>query len=471
MMGSGRYFELSRNDIQGGHVHNDDSKGHRWRRIGLSLLPLIPIIWILSLLLGLCLAGIKFSHTEKDYGCSPSGAVWVTQANRPNLWGGSYGLAVTIGFGEFPFSTAKAIDVLWDLVVGRGMQVLIAVVIYYVFRGSITNAIQHYPVSYTKILRMEYNTTGFSSLATYARDIHWKRRSARQFFSALTLTLATVYALIAPTWISAMTGYQATAIPLIMLQNGIYVSFSDIANCDWVVQDGDRVGLDQNACVQQGTNLATSLQNYLQNYVTYNYTQWTANAANVNANISSTFTSPNGQERHLAAPLLNITRNSFENSNNAVFYQGRSLTDSFLMEHGMCAPQETYRWGFSLILLFLFLTTTFFTSLLLYGIWLHSYWRKTEVDNEHVFGSLRAAVTVASSIRNELGSQTEELSNRELRKATSARQTGVRLRKRDDVKLLRLGSEAAVAKIHDSRPTSSRNSSSHGRSVSENSVP
>ncbi|KAK3669786.1 hypothetical protein LTR78_010359 [Recurvomyces mirabilis] len=316
---------------------------------------------------------------------------------------------------------------------------------------------------------MEYNTTGFSSLATYARDIHWKRRSARQFFSAVTLTLATVYALIAPTWISAMTGYQATAIPLIMLQNGIYVSFSDIANCDWVVQDGDRVGLDQNTCVQHGTNLATSLQNYLQNYVDYNYEQWTANAEA--ANISSTFTSPNGQEHNLAAPLLNITRNSFENSDNAVFYQGRSLTNSFLMEHGMCAPQETYRWGFSLILLFLFLTTTFFTSLLLYGIWLHSYWRKTEVDNDCVVGSLRAAVTVASSIRGELGSQTEGMSNRELRKATSARQAGVRLRSKGDIKLLRLNSEAVVPTTCGSRPTSSRNSSSHGRSVSEKTVP
>ena len=89
-----------------------------------------------------------------------------------------------------------------------------------------------------------------------------------------------------------------------------------------------------------------------------------------------------------------------------------------------------------------------------------------EVDNDHVFGSLRAAVTVVSSIRGELGGQAEEMSEKELSKAARARQAGVRLRKKDDLKLLRLNSEAGLPQATDTRPSTSMHSSWHGRSVS-----
>jgi hypothetical protein len=124
---------------------------------------------MLSLLLGLCLAGIRFSKTESDYGCDPDGNVWVTNANKPNVWAGKYGLAITLGFGAFPYSAAKSIDILWDVVVGRGLQVVMAGIIYLVFRGPVTNSMCQYPVEYAKVLKMEYNTASFTSLLTYIK--------------------------------------------------------------------------------------------------------------------------------------------------------------------------------------------------------------------------------------------------------------------------------------------------------------
>lgn len=70
------------------------------------------------------------------------------------------------------------------------------------------------------------------------------------------LIISTGYALLMPTLISAMTGYQPIAVPLFMLTNNTYVSFEALNRCAYIVQDGPRIGLDGMACIEQGTLMA-----------------------------------------------------------------------------------------------------------------------------------------------------------------------------------------------------------------------
>lgn len=64
-------------------------------------------------------------------GCLPNGdyATIDSSANF-NLWANSEYLTITIAFGTLSFSTVKLIDLIWDVVVGRCGQTLLAFVTF-----------------------------------------------------------------------------------------------------------------------------------------------------------------------------------------------------------------------------------------------------------------------------------------------------------------------------------------------------
>ena len=225
------------------------------KRLAVSAVLLLPTLGVLAALLALSLFGLKFSDTDRDYGCDPAGNVWVTNANRPNLWSKNYGLAITLGFGSFKFSVAKSIDIIWDLVVGRGGQVLAGVLLYYNFRGPVIATMHRNPIPYDKLMKMEYHTAGTTSFLTYCKDVHWKRRSKSTWFTAFMLALSTFYVLTLPTWFSAMSGYQAIDEPLLRLDNSTFVAFGDLERCVYVIQDGRRIGNKDYTCVELDTDL------------------------------------------------------------------------------------------------------------------------------------------------------------------------------------------------------------------------
>lgn len=102
------------------------------------------------------------------------------------------------------------------------------------------------------------------------------------------------------------------------------------------------------------------------------------------------------------------------------------------MDNGYCAPQNTFMWGFSLILLFLFLAITFVFCVLIYVVWiihLRSTYRVRD-QSEKVFGDLRTAFTVVQSIQDELGAGAAgEMSEGALKNALRGREATLRLRR------------------------------------------
>jgi hypothetical protein len=221
-----------------------------FKRLAVSAALALPTLSILAALLALSLFGLKFNDTDRDYGCDPAGNVWVTNANRPNLWSKNYGLAITLGFGSFKFSVAKSIDIMFDLVVGRGGQVLAGILLYYNFRGPVVAAMHRSPVPYDKLMKMEYHTAGTTSFLVYCNDVHWKRRSGITWFTTFMLAVSTFYVLTLPTWFSAMSGYQAIDEPLLQLDNSTFVAFANLEKCVSVIQDGERIGRDNYTCVR-----------------------------------------------------------------------------------------------------------------------------------------------------------------------------------------------------------------------------
>ena len=99
---------------------------------------------------------------------------------------------------------------------------------------------------------------------------------------------------------------------------------------------------------------------------------------------------------------------------------------------GTCTPQQQYRWGFSLILLFMWLSITWLLSIFMYLVWAIHYWNSHQLPEEadKVFGSLRTAMAVTESIRQELGDEVaSRLSDDGLKKALKDRGLGVSLQR------------------------------------------
>lgn len=270
-----------------------------WKRLAISAALSLPTLGILAALLALCLFGIKFSNTDGDYGCDPAGNVWVTNANRPNLWSKDYGLAITLGFGSFKFSIAKSIDIIFDLVVGRGGQVLAGILLYYNFRGPVVAAMHRSPVPYDKLMKMEYHTAGTTSFLVYCKDVHWKQTSRSTWFTAFMLAISTFYVLTLPTWFSAMSGYQAIDEPLLRLDNNTFVAFPTLERCAYVIADGVRVGRDNFTCVELDSDLHSGLSKCTS--LNRNLSGMTIDLNQILINMSHTIT-------HLAGLLTLYTR-------------------------------------------------------------------------------------------------------------------------------------------------------------------
>ena len=147
------------------------------------------------------------------------------------------------------------------------------------------------------------------------------------------------------------------------------------------------------------------------------------------ADRSSTLHVPGQPDQQLQAPLLNITVNNLAGN---IYYQGRTFNVSQLEDMGTCTPQQRYRWGFSLILLFMWLSVTWLLSIFMYLVWAIHYWQSHQLPEEadKVFGSLRTAMAMTESIWQELGEEVaSRLSDDALRKALRERGAGVSLQR------------------------------------------
>ncbi len=99
---------------------------------------------------------------------------------------------------------------------------------------------------------------------------------------------------------------------------------------------------------------------------------------------------------------------------------------------GWCAPQQTYHWGFSLILLFMFLSVTWILSIPLYFVYIIHFWKtyQQSTATEKVFGTSRTPLVVAESVRFELGGmEVDRMEERQIREMLRSRGAGMRVRR------------------------------------------
>jgi hypothetical protein len=121
-------------------------------------------------------------------------------------------------FGSFTFAQVKTIDIVWDVVIGRGIQLVAWWVGYVVFSDALLRAIERHPASFRIFQRIALEGPSLLSLWTLIKEL-WGAKSKRTKALFFYFWIATLYIISIPMFVSAMTGYDSTSIPWVSLDD------------------------------------------------------------------------------------------------------------------------------------------------------------------------------------------------------------------------------------------------------------
>lgn len=155
------------------------------------------------------------------------------------------------GSTELTFSQAKAIDIIWQLFVGMGGRLVMALVAYKVFMDGLARIMEDSTVSYQLYASLTFSTT---SLLTTGRAIKgavltkgWRGKAFFAWFA-----ISSIYVLGFPTLISATAGYLTPSTAGFKIDDNTFLTpdSSALRSC-YEVNAGALIGF-QNGTVAQG---------------------------------------------------------------------------------------------------------------------------------------------------------------------------------------------------------------------------
>jgi hypothetical protein len=372
----------------------------------------------------------------------------------------SYFFTINMGFGSYSFSTAKFIDVTWDVLVGRGGQLFLIFITYRVFAKSLLYSMERYPVSYKLFAAVAFDTASWSTMGRMCRDGFGRGFGAKIRLIGMLLTSAYVIAF--PTLMSAMTGYTTLWIPYIAHTNGTLVELARFDRIDYFIVDAARIGLSNNTVVYD-INFVDEFPAGYDSKLLFaleqckRITQRTialssasdcqaidmldfcgdgcptgsghAEDSDFRANGTSSFTL-RGRTYGLDAPTLNITKVPEDLSRGyyrALWaYLGLTPYSTDDMARNLvCYPATEYQWGFSYLLLFIVSILNFIWVFIMFCLWRNAEHRSRLCKTGRKLGTFRAAMDLSSAIRAELGPDAETYSNNVLNKQLKQSSKGV----------------------------------------------
>ena len=139
--------------------------------------------------------------------CLPNGEFVIP--GTASIWNPKYIFTISIGFGSHSYTYVKVIDAIWDVVVGRGGQLILIWLAYRTFHKSLMYIMQTQTVPYSVYGAIAFNPGSLQSITQfiYISTSTEAKRSWRVTRIYVTIALCTVYIAAMPTLFSAMTGY------------------------------------------------------------------------------------------------------------------------------------------------------------------------------------------------------------------------------------------------------------------------
>ena len=154
---------------------------HHSKRWKIQRALIAPFVCFLSIPLIVVLSITRQSRTKlvSTYGCDAGDHVWIDGVrSAKSIWSILHPLNITVSFWKLTLTQARAIDLTWDLLVGRGFQAVAAALVYHGFRLVMADALVDEQLTPNEILAIQYATTSISSCWTYAKGC-WQERLGR----------------------------------------------------------------------------------------------------------------------------------------------------------------------------------------------------------------------------------------------------------------------------------------------------
>lgn len=369
--------------------------------------------------------------SSKDMSCGPWG---ITQNSNSTVSGIQGLFVVDFTFGSMPFPLAKLIDIIWDLVVGRGVQMLAWWVSYVVFTDALFRAIERHPAPYRSFTNISLEGPSLASIGTLIADLR-KHRSKRTVWLFVFMVISSLYVLSLPTLLSAMTGYVGSSVPYVSLKGSQQmVSVNDFVYSN-IILDGSQLGLQNGSCVhidiinswdnfcfprRDTCNCSApdgqkmSYYQFIQDYPTLSEDQCIFNYTNNTQMFYNAFEAKNEScSANFTIAIDNkVYTLSYLNATKGYCYNNTGYPYAYVQENSICMPDTnhpTYEWGFSTMLSAVVVILQFIWGLAMYAVWLDAQWNSTLVKAGYKMTQLRAALTLSTAAQETLGLELEEM--------------------------------------------------------------
>ncbi|XPS95522.1 hypothetical protein M3J09_004810 [Ascochyta lentis] len=445
-------------------------------RSGRACLWILLSIWFFSLTAGfvfLCIYSTWSNEYARPSACLPDDS-FNLQPSTYRYWSNSGFFQITLGFGHLTFTQAKAIDVIWDIVVGRGGQGLLALLSWQTFVQYVTTSMEIRPVTFNTYRTIFLqNESLILAIPRIIRDFS-RRRGLHSKFAMVFIVLTMLFVLIFPTLGSAMTGYSGNVEAYVPDIAGNNILFSSFRPLYYVIHDGNRVNLTDdyevlaseeagdpvidsmfNWAQRAGYDLNTDCKNisnsdyYIDRCVSYeriyNVSAYVGKYRGLR-NMASTFAGVD-----ISPPLLNITsyytswgldydsyptipQLNYSTSLNATgpavdqaytrswTASGEHFDQVSIEANGVCQATKDYQWGFSFIQLIIMMLLLWFWTLGTTILWTSSKLSMKQRGRDSVAGEYKAIFELADAMHAQLADmETEEGEENNARSLTESK--------------------------------------------------
>ncbi|KAF2670615.1 hypothetical protein BT63DRAFT_413321 [Microthyrium microscopicum] len=413
-----------------------DCKEVGWRR---GVIWFLFHLWIWSLASLLAVASTLFNWTPPVSRCQIDNTWSFLNPDHPrlpysgyyNVWKPSNPFEIVFSAGSLSFGVAKLIDVIWDVVVGRGGQTVLAFISYKVLTKYLTTEMATSAISIPtyRTIFLHREPSVWSTLMLIEDFIRHRALSSKP--AMLWMITSLLFIISYPTLSSAMTSYSPQTSPYVQSYNGDYNQATSFHPILYVIRDGSRVNMTNDYaiclspiytysdCSDANSDLSvvgSIVANYTKDHGFYRP-----------ANLTSVFNASK-----ISSPVLNITtfydRDTYMSITNAISQQFTSLrklgweqafsnysesmytlgnvseiySGAYMQSNGNCVQNNSFKWGFSFILIFVFLCLMLIWTLGTFLLWLKAHLTLRLNKERVVCGETKAILQLADAIIRDL---------------------------------------------------------------------
>ena len=127
---------------------------------------------------------------------------------------------------DLSYSAAKAIDLGWNVIFGRGVQGALAAVLFSTAKSTLLRIAERTPVSYSFFATVSFYPTSTTSLLPLAKAV-FRGRGWRLKMAAMWMAASCAFVLAIPTLFDAMTGYVAPQDAILELSDSSLIMMGD----------------------------------------------------------------------------------------------------------------------------------------------------------------------------------------------------------------------------------------------------